>query len=483
MKLDKDVLFLIFEELKNDKKFLHSCLLVNRNWCVTAVPILWRDPGEYFRTINSNYTKKIIKLFNVILLHLSEESRNILKIQGINSSITEKYQHPLFNYISFWKHLNLLFLDTVLFSKSNLNAKDMLLKLFINKNTNFIHLSIPQNLDYELLHISGIEKCFSELESFHCNDVTDPHVLMGLAGICKSIKKLIFDNWYHFPDNYGIIKLIEVQKKLNDISFIYPRRSVRNDSFNKTLEKSLIKHVDTIQYLRLDWKPITNILSYLVNLLSLEINILHFIKSDEANHLENLSLPNLRILRTQRVPSKILVNLIDNTIGNLSEISVFCDGTNNKELMKSISKNCPNLRYLKLSLLTNLNILISELENLLTNCQLLNGLIIDLYDTDTFSIFNWDKLFKILNKSSPICLYKFKFSSYKVIRLDHLELFFDNWKDRNSMLLKISNNYYSAGLEAKQKLNDLYEKYKAKGVINKYFTGTSRNINEDFEWI
>ncbi|CAB5357422.1 unnamed protein product [Rhizophagus irregularis] len=306
---------------------------------------------------------------------------------------------------------------------------------------------------------------------------------MGLAGICKSIKKLIFDNWYHFPDNYGIIKLIEVQKKLNDISFIYPRRSVRNDSFNKTLEKSLIKHVDTIQYLRLDWKPITNILSYLVNLLSLEINILHFIKSDEANHLENLSLPNLRILRTQRVPSKILVNLIDNTIGNLSEISVFCDGTNNKELMKSISKNCPNLRYLKLSLLTNLNILISELENLLTNCQLLNGLIIDLYDTDTFSIFNWDKLFKILNKSSPICLYKFKFSSYKVIRLDHLELFFDNWKDRNSMLLKISNNYYSAGLEAKQKLNDLYEKYKAKGVINKYFTGTSRNINEDFEWI
>uniref|UniRef100_U9THS9 F-box domain-containing protein n=1 Tax=Rhizophagus irregularis (strain DAOM 181602 / DAOM 197198 / MUCL 43194) TaxID=747089 RepID=U9THS9_RHIID len=234
-------------------------------------------------------------------------------------------------------HFEFKIRDTVLFSKSNLNAKDMLLKLFINKNTNFIHLSIPQNLDYELLHISGIEKCFSELESFHCNDVTDPHVLMGLAGICKSIKKLIFDNWYHFPDNYGIIKLIEVQKKLYDISFIYPRRSVRNDSFNKTLEKSLIKHVDTIQYLRLDWKPITNILSYLVNLLSLEINILHFIKSDEANHMENLSLPNLRILTTQRVPSKILVNLIDNTIGNLSEISVFCDGTNNKELMQSIS--------------------------------------------------------------------------------------------------------------------------------------------------
>src|SRR5438046_2368272 len=67
--LNKDVLFLIFEELKNDKKSLYSCLLVNRTWCTTAVPILWKNPSEqYFITNNS---KNI--LFNVILLHLSEE--------------------------------------------------------------------------------------------------------------------------------------------------------------------------------------------------------------------------------------------------------------------------------------------------------------------------------------------------------------------------------------------------------------------------
>jgi hypothetical protein len=39
---------------------------------------------------------------------------------------------------------------------------------------------------------------------------TNKYILEGLAGICKSIKKLIFDIMYSI--NSGIIKLIEVSK-------------------------------------------------------------------------------------------------------------------------------------------------------------------------------------------------------------------------------------------------------------------------------
>ena len=42
--LDNDVLFLIVKKLQNDKKSLHSCLLVDRTWCGTTVPILWKNP-------------------------------------------------------------------------------------------------------------------------------------------------------------------------------------------------------------------------------------------------------------------------------------------------------------------------------------------------------------------------------------------------------------------------------------------------------
>lgn len=98
MSLNKDVLFLIFKEL--NKKSLYLCLFVNRIWCNTAVPILWRKPNPFNKSIDI--------LFNILLLSLSEESRNTLKNHGINL-IKETYKRPLFNYINFWKELNLSF--------------------------------------------------------------------------------------------------------------------------------------------------------------------------------------------------------------------------------------------------------------------------------------------------------------------------------------------------------------------------------------
>src|SRR6266513_1397180 len=105
---NKDVLFLILVELQNDRKSLYSCLLVNRTWCETTVPILWKDPLKVCRTYNAKKT-----LFNVLLLLLPKESRDILKNQEIDL-LTEIYQRPLFNYINFWRHLNLHILEEIM---------------------------------------------------------------------------------------------------------------------------------------------------------------------------------------------------------------------------------------------------------------------------------------------------------------------------------------------------------------------------------
>jgi hypothetical protein len=228
---NRDVLLLIFEELQDDKESLYSCLLVNRTWCITAVPILWKNPSQYLLSGNS---KNI--LFSVIFSHLSEESRNILKNEVINDPITEIYQSPLFNYINYWKYLDLYFLKNIIPLKNEssnmLVIVDEILNLFINSNTKFVHLSIPQGFDYQLHKIPGAEHCFSELESFCCYVNIDPNILDGLTGICKSIKKLRIENLNTFGNgtnrlfydnlntyntnsyaiNYGIIKFIEVQK-------------------------------------------------------------------------------------------------------------------------------------------------------------------------------------------------------------------------------------------------------------------------------
>ncbi|PKK64012.1 hypothetical protein RhiirC2_811789 [Rhizophagus irregularis] len=478
-RFNEDLLFLIFEKLKNDKKSLYSCLLVNRTWCVTAVPFLWRNPSQfYYATDNS---KNI--LYNVILLHLSKESRVILKNQGMNNLITDTtYQRPLFDYISFWKYLELYILEDVISSKmiEKSNApilRNEILKLFINKNTKFIQLSIPRYFDYQLHLIPEAKCCFSELGFFHCDVKIDQNILEGLAKICKSIKKItLYITAYDNTDNYGIFKLIEVQKSLNEFC-LFDISSSKHESFYKSLEESLIKHADTVQYLRISWNPTTRFLSYFVNLLYLEIHKPYFRNWNDPNNLKNLSLPILKILKVDYVPLIATVNLIENTTGNLSEISIHCDNVIHyvdcKILIQAIYQNCPNIRYLKLSL--DRNLLIPEFENLLISCQFLNGLIINVCKDYEFS---WDKLFQILAKSSPISLFKFKFY-FKIFKLKDIESFFSSWTNRNPILLKINHS----GIKVDQKLVNLIEEYKAKGVIKKYSFGCGMNLNENFEWI
>jgi hypothetical protein len=502
MSLNEDVLSLILEELKDDKKSLYSCLFVNRIWCVITIPILWRNPNPQYHfnpyglyyTFDFNNSTKI--LFDKILLHLSEETRNTLNNQGININnlIKKTYKRPLFNYINFWKYLNLLFIENMINDswfgeRSKVTIlRNEIYKLFINKNTKFIHLTILKHitcqsvdLDYPIHNISGFEYCFSKLESIHCNNYINEDILKELAKICKSIKKLRFDIICRTcrtcqTTTNGIFKLIDVQKNLNDVHF---SRFVRPNSINiRYLEKSLIKHADTIQYLRLDGIPIMRLktfLSHFVNLLRLDI-IFDVLFGKELK-TKNLSLPNLKILKVRLVLPNIITNIIKNANGHLTEISLFYDDDNNhddeiKKIIQEIYQNCPNLKYFKLSY--SIGLPISELENLLINCQFLNGLVIDTYNNS-----DMDKLFKILIKSSPITLFKFEFF---MIKLENVKLFLDNWKDRNPILLKLSNiNYFDK--EIKQQLEIFAEEYKAKGIIKKYFIGYDEiNINEDFDW-
>ncbi|RIA85199.1 hypothetical protein C1645_831163 [Glomus cerebriforme] len=483
-KINKDVLFLILEELKDDRKSLYSCVLVNRIWCETTVPILWKILGRYTLTDNAKDS-----LFNVIILHLSKESRNVLKNKGYNI-FTETYQRPLFNYISYWRYLDLFLLDSMI-NSNNIEGSEIsvirneILNLFINRNTKFVYMDIPEHFNHQLNHISGTGNCFSNLECIHCDDKTDQNFLKGLARISQLIKKLKFYIMqYDNSDNSGIIKLIEAQKNLNEVYFVCFTNK-RVESYRKTLEESLIKNADTIQYLRIGWNPTTKILSHLVNLISLDICANLSILTN-WNHLEKISLPFLKFLRAQFVPSKILTSLIENTKGHLTEISILYEGDDNKRLIQSIYENCPNLRYFKL-LFNNDNI--SELENLLIKCQNLNGLVIF---TDDSNEPDWKILFEILIKSSPINLFKFKFSSILSLKLlESLTFLFDGWNDKHPMLLQtipIDKYYSNIGEHLQQQslqnqIEDLIKIYKTKGIIKKYDTDLNEAIYEEFEWI
>src|SRR6266542_6085236 len=119
--LNKDILFLIFKELQDDSKPLFSCLMVNRLWCETAIPILWKNPWHY----NINYKNKTY-LFIIISFYLSDDIKEYLKRQGIQlPSISHK--SLLFDYLSFCKSININTINSIISIESSLDYNQFLL--------------------------------------------------------------------------------------------------------------------------------------------------------------------------------------------------------------------------------------------------------------------------------------------------------------------------------------------------------------------
>src|SRR5436305_15265871 len=97
-KLNIDCLVLIFNEM--EKISLHSCLLVNKNWCNIVIPILWKKFSWNFLYCNK-LGNSGRRLSNTILSCLPPSSKQILSDNGVKLPLVALLGSPLFDYISF----------------------------------------------------------------------------------------------------------------------------------------------------------------------------------------------------------------------------------------------------------------------------------------------------------------------------------------------------------------------------------------------
>src|ERR1051325_3000225 len=104
-RLNRDILFLVCEVLQGESRSLFSCLMVNRIWCETAIPVLWRNPWRYGI---SYYQKK--SLHYVITSYLSEDIKECL---GLASSPIS-YQSLLFDYLSFCRSISVNVMNCII---------------------------------------------------------------------------------------------------------------------------------------------------------------------------------------------------------------------------------------------------------------------------------------------------------------------------------------------------------------------------------
>ncbi|GBC30896.1 uncharacterized protein OCT59_016015 [Rhizophagus irregularis] len=227
--LNRDVLYMIFEQLQNDKNTLYSCLLVNKTWCEIIIPILWRNPWESLKKENE------VLLLSVIISHLSNVSKNEI---GKYKLLINFYKKPSFNYIRFCRYLNLNDIQRIinnLYKEFSLIVLDEVLSLFINDNMKFTHLFVHQKFD-KINPICGAESCFSGIEYLSCSTNINDTILTELIKTCKSIKELELIIRAR-KNNYGIVKLIEAQKKLFNVNLV---SFSKYDLFCDILENLLI---------------------------------------------------------------------------------------------------------------------------------------------------------------------------------------------------------------------------------------------------
>jgi hypothetical protein len=132
--LNKDILFLTFEELKLGSNDLFSCLLVNRFWCETIIPILWRNPWRY---------ECKSSLYCIIIHYLSDDVKNLLTKQGVRLPSVS----PLFDYLSFCKsiHVNIIN-DIIATAAEPLSAYNQ----FLLQRSSYEEMSRIKILGYEI---------------------------------------------------------------------------------------------------------------------------------------------------------------------------------------------------------------------------------------------------------------------------------------------------------------------------------------------
>ncbi|UZO20243.1 uncharacterized protein OCT59_012669 [Rhizophagus irregularis] len=483
-KLNKDILFLIFEEFQDDSKSLFSCLMVNKLWCETVLPILWKNPWRYnaIDYNNKNY------LFATIASCLSDDIKEFLIDQGIYlPSISSR--PLLFDYLSFCRSINIKIINTLISIGSSLLSfpyNQFILQqefygLFMKKCPELKYFDM-RSIKHQIFYFPEARTRLESLCELGCDTSIESSYFYGLARICQYIQRLII--YYVKPkDVHGIAKLIEVQKNLKYFEWNddFEGSDYFADEHYKIIFYELGKKADTLNHLILffihDFDDFDHaIMINLLTLRKLKTLIINEFCFNNSSILKLLILNDLEILEIRYIKLSGASIIIENTGGNLKEISLsphnflIYEGNFTQDsltLIRVVQENCPLIEYLTLIILPSKNHFI-EFEKLLKVCQKLKSLLLVL-PTENF-LENGEGILNILIRSAPFNLKEIRFIEHSKFSIESLKDFLENWKRCKLTILTSNTNY--EGEDYKELIN----KYKNDGVIKDFRCESIENV-------
>nr|CAG8490112.1 15796_t:CDS:2 [Entrophospora candida] len=453
----------IILNLEYDIYSLHSCLLVNKAWCVISVSILWR--WTFINTHRGEFDSPF--LVPSYFPFLSEESRSLIGIKLISSKSGDggdnigdnggniQFNKPLFNYPLYLRGFscdklirmsavwvsslsnssnmtdNTGYYQRIVLGQDNQNlmivvAKE-LYKLFLNQS------KCLERLDIDTLGFTD-DICYnnrlSNLRKFTCgNNIIKKDIFILISKCCQLIKELkIISIYYDDPATDALIDLIKSQKNLKKFTIS------QGVQLSRVLE-SLESQSDSLKFLKLNICNLDNtdekLLKGVTQCKNLEQLKFHACRELTSSLLKPLVVSSKDALNKLKVldffssipPEYELSSIVINSSKSLRELSY--GGVGNLEryphMIDIIADNCPNL--VKLNIKATQKPL-PQLSNLFKKCKKLQIVRIKGKPNSGDRVDN--ELLPRLAEFTPLSLKKFELTTICAFSFDSTQKFLKN---------------------------------------------------------
>ncbi|CAG8550947.1 17490_t:CDS:2 [Funneliformis caledonium] len=293
----------------------------------------------------------------------------------------------MFNYLLFIKHLEATAISSMICDGINYKSADKryhqfileeeIYKLFMSE-CSLKSLELD-HIKHQIHHFPGAYRCLADLVELNTNSSIPSEIFFGLSRICKRIKKIYVYFDYIDEENYGFVKLIQVQQNLK--RFVCTKSFDNNNDPSEELGLALTSCSQTLTNLESRFKREIflppRIFPLFRNLKILQL-LNDFLSESYEEQLQVSSYPNLEILYIKNISPYTISKIINSTTGKLRKILIqYNIGDYSNCLIQSIIEHCPNVEIL--SLIIDMDNLLYFVK-LLDSCRQLKGLLIRLSD-------------------------------------------------------------------------------------------------------
>ena len=304
--------------------------MVNKLWCETSIPILWKNPWKN----DIKYSNKSF-LYNIITFYFTDNIKDFLL------PTTIIYQSLLFDYLSFCRCINVNTLYNIISVETSSDYDRFLLQqelynVIIRKCPGLKYLNMI-SIKHQIFYFPEAKTRLESLNELKCDTSTDSSYFYGLANVCQNIQGLIITNT-NKKVNHGIIKLIEVQRNLKYFEW---NDNYEEDFFIELLEDPyteifsiLAKHANSLNnfvvYLQCDFDYDHYIHSQRYAFLPIILKKLHKLKRlnlpsfplDNDERMKTLKYHDLERFEIDYININLITCIIKNSGGYLKSISI-----------------------------------------------------------------------------------------------------------------------------------------------------------------